>query len=70
MAFSDFKTIPEVLERFRIRYAAKDFVRIEETEVFPSAQFLQELEFSIQHINVFASGASRCETLTPTHRRG
>ncbi len=63
MAFSDFKTIPEVLERFRIRYAAKDFVRIEETEGFPSSQFLQELEFSIQHINVFASEASRCETL-------
>ena len=63
MAFSDFKTIPEVLERFRITYTAKDFVRIEEIPGTPSEQFLQEFEFCIQNIDVFASEAARCEAI-------
>ena len=63
MAFSDFKTIPEVLEKFRIRYAVKNFVQIEETPGTPSEQFLQEFEFCLQHIDVFASEAARCETI-------
>ena len=41
MAFSDFKTISEVLEKFRITYTVKDFVSIEETSCVPSQQFLQ-----------------------------
>jgi len=35
LAFCDFKTIPEVLEKFRITYAVKDFVQIEETACVP-----------------------------------
>ena len=62
MAFSDFKAIPDVQERFGIKHVENDFVRIEETAV-PSAQFLQELEFSRQHINIFASEGARCETI-------
>lgn len=31
MAFSNFKTIPEVMEIFRIKYTENDFVRIDET---------------------------------------
>lgn len=61
MAFSDFKAIPDVQERFGIKHVENDFVRIEETA--PSAQFLQELEFSRQHINIFASEGARCETI-------
>ena len=57
MAFSDFKTIPEVQERFRIRYASHDFFAVETQN--PSEQFLQELEFSRQYIDVFASEGSR-----------
>lgn len=63
MAFSDFKTIPEVLERFRITYTVKDFVQIEEISGTPSEQFLQEFEFCIQNIDVFASEAARCEAI-------
>lgn len=63
MAFSDFKTIPEVLEKFRITYTVKDFVRIEKAPDTPSEQFLQEFEFCTQHIDVFASEAARCEAI-------
>ncbi len=63
MAFSDFKTIPEVLEKFRITYTVKDFVQIEEPTVTPSAQFLEEFEFCTQHIDIFASEAARCEAI-------
>lgn len=62
MTFSDFKAIPDVQERFGIKHVENDFVRIEETAA-PSAQFLQELEFSRQHINIFASEGARCETI-------
>ena len=62
MAFSDFKAIPDVQERFGIKHVENDFVKIEETAA-PSAQFLQELEFSRQHINIFASEGARCETI-------
>ena len=44
MAFSDFKTISEVLEEFRIVYAENDFFHVEEP-VNPSEQFLQDFEF-------------------------
>ena len=63
MAFSDFKTIPEVLEKFRIRYTVKDFVQIEEIPGTPSEQFLQDFEFCLQNIDVFASEAARCEAI-------
>ena len=46
MAFSDFKTIPEVQEKFRITYAENDFFAIEEPVICPSEQFLKEFEFS------------------------
>ena len=61
MAFSDFKTIPEVLEKFRIKYTVKDFLQIE--EIPPSEQFLQDFEFCLQYIDVFASEAARCEAI-------
>ena len=61
MAFSDFKTISEVQEKFRIKYASNDFFGVETKD--PSEQFLQELEFSRQYIDVFASEGSRCEII-------
>ena len=63
MAFSDFKSIPEVQERFRITYAENDFFAVEEPTVVPSEQFLQEFEFCRRHIDVFASEAARCEAI-------
>lgn len=62
MAFSDFKTIPEVQERFKIRHVEDDFIELENT-VEPSKHFLQELEFSRQYIDVFASEGARCEAV-------
>ena len=62
MAFSDFKTIPDVQERFKIRHVEDDFIELENT-VEPSKHFLQELEFSRQYIDVFASEGARCEAV-------
>ena len=61
MTFSDFKTISEVQEKFRIKYASNDFFDSEAKN--PSEQFLQELEFSRQYIDVFGSEGSRCEVI-------
>ena len=62
MAFSDFKAIPEVQERFRIRHVENDFIETENT-ADPSEQFLQEFEFNREYIDVFASGEARCEAV-------
>ena len=62
MAFSDFKTISEVLEKFRIVYTENDFFHVE-VPLNPSEQFLEDFEFCRQHIDVFASEAARCETI-------
>ena len=61
MAFSDFKMISEVQEKFGIKYASHDFFDVEANN--PSEQFLQELEFSRQHIDAFGSEGSRCEVI-------
>ena len=61
MAFSDFKTISEVQEKFSIKYASNDFFGVEAKN--PSEQFLKELEFSQQHIDFFTSDGSRCEVV-------
>ena len=63
MAFSDFKTIPEVQEQFSIRHIENDFIAVTETAITPSEQFLQELAFSRQYIDVFASESARCEAV-------
>ena len=62
MAFSDFKSVPEVLKRFRIAHAEDVFVR-GEALLEPSKQFLQELEFSQRHLNIFRSEGARCEAV-------
>ncbi|MDE0424255.1 hypothetical protein F4Y59_10705 [Candidatus Poribacteria bacterium] len=61
MAFSDFKRISEVQEKFRIRYATNDFLKVESAS--PSIEFLQEFEFTMENVNVFSSEASRCEAI-------
>jgi hypothetical protein len=61
MAFSDFKKVSEVQEKFRIKYTASDFFNVEAAS--PSEQFLQEFRFTMQNINVFSSEASRCEAI-------
>ena len=62
MAFSDFKTVPEVQKKFGIRHIENDFIKIEDG-ASPSEQFLQELEFNRKYIDVFASEGARCEAV-------
>ena len=61
MAFSDFKRISEVQEKFDITYVEEDFVKVHDAE--PSEQFLQDFEWTRQNLNVFVSEASRCEAI-------
>ncbi|MDE0012642.1 MAG: hypothetical protein OXU36_15935 [Candidatus Poribacteria bacterium] len=61
MAFSDFKRISEVQEKFRIKYTANNFFEVEAAG--PSVQFLEEFQFTLENVNVFASEASRCEAI-------
>jgi len=62
VAFSDFKTISEVLEKFQIVYAENDFFDVEEPST-PSEHFLQDFVFCREHIDIFASEAARCEAI-------
>ncbi len=61
MAFSDFKTVSDVQEKFGIKYTYDDFFDAEAKE--PSGLFSQEFEFSIKHFDIFSSEASRCEVI-------
>ena len=61
MAFSDFKTISEVQEKFNIKYSYSDFFDVQAKD--PSEQFLKELEFSQQHFDFLSSEGSRCEVV-------
>ena len=62
MAFSDFKAIPDVQEKFKITYATDDLLGTEEI-VNPSDQFLSEIAFSMKYIDVYASEGARCENV-------
>lgn len=62
MAFSDFKAIPEVQERFRIRHVENDFIEVK-NGTSPSEQFLQELDFNREYINILTSEGARCEAI-------
>ena len=63
MAFSDFKTLSEVLEKFRIVYKEKDFFSVE-VPLNPSVQFLQGFEFCREHIDVYLLCNSFTESRT------
>ena len=61
MASTDFNSIAQVQEAFKIKYNEVDYLQYEDIE--PSPAFLEEFEFSKQHINVFSSEAARCENV-------
>ena len=61
MAFTDFKSVAEVQKKYNIRYEEDDF--IEYRELSPTEAFLDEFEFSLRNMDVFASEDSRCENV-------
>ena len=56
-----FTTIAEVQKRFGITYTVDDFIMAEAS--MPSTEFLQDFEFTREHIHIFASDAARRETI-------
>ncbi len=53
-------SISEVQKRFGITYTVDDFIMAEAS--MPSTEFLQDFEFTREHIHIFASDATRRET--------
>ncbi len=61
MAFSDFKSISQVQQEYKIRYQESHFLVLQSLK--PSQNFLSELEFSLENLDVFTSEAARSETI-------
>ena len=61
MAFSDYKTIAQVQEEYKIKYLEEDFIEIGDLK--PSDLFVKELQFSEQNMDIFTSESSRCENI-------
>lgn len=61
MAFTDFKSIQQVQEAFKIKYVEEEYLQYE--DIAPSPEFLAEFEFSRRNIDVFSSESSRCENV-------
>jgi len=61
MAFTDFKTLSDVLSHFQISYQEQDF--LSESSARPSANFVAELRFNYTVLDAFSSEASRCENI-------
>lgn len=57
MAFSDYKTLDQVQRQFDIAYQEELYLDAEPTE--PSPQFLTEMEFNRENIDVFAMGVRK-----------
>ena len=61
MAFSDYKTIAQVQEEYKIKYSEANFLEIGDLK--PSDIFVKELIFSEQNMDIFTSESSRCENI-------
>ena len=61
MAFTNYQNISMVLEKFKIKYRESDFVEVNEVEVSP--YFLDDLNFSRDHVDVRASEYAICENI-------
>lgn len=61
MAFTDFKSIQQVQQTFNIKYCEENFLN--NTEIQPSAQFIEEFKFNRRYLDIFSSEASRCENI-------
>ena len=61
MAFTDFKSIQQVQQTFNIKYCEENFLN--DSEIQPSAQFIEEFKFNRRYLDIFSSEAARCENI-------
>lgn len=61
MSFSDFKTIGEVQKKYSIKYQEENFIKASEMPL--SENFVADLLFYRENMDVFSSEASRCEII-------
>lgn len=61
MAFSDFKTLAEVQEKYNIKYTEACFIAGQ--DLLPPPHFLEDFEFNQENIDVFTSEAARSEVI-------
>jgi hypothetical protein len=61
MAFSDYKTLAQVQQRFTITYGEAPYI-LDHEAVVP-APFLAEMLFNRDYLDVYSSEAARCEAL-------
>ncbi len=61
MSFTQFKNIPQVQQKYAIKYIEQNFIQPLSFEL--SAYFLTEFEFNLANLDVFASEAARCEII-------
>jgi len=61
MAFSDFKVLSDVQQKYQIKYAEGDFINSQPQT--PSESFLADFEFNKENIDIFSSEASRSEII-------
>ncbi len=59
MAFSDYKSLEQVQQEFKIRYEEDDFVP--QLWVKPPQLFCEEFDFNLTVMDAFSSEAARCE---------
>lgn len=61
MAFTDFKSLAQVQQEYKIKYSEETFISY--IDLKPSDNFRNEFEFNLENIDVFTSEASRCENV-------
>jgi len=61
MAFSDFKVLSDVQQKYNIKYVENNFMNSQ--ALSPSDSFLADFEFNKENIDIFSSEASRSEII-------
>lgn len=61
MAFSDYKSIAQVQQIYKIIYKEENFITPE--EISPSAHFIEEFTFNKEYFDLYISESSRCELI-------
>ena len=61
MAFTSYKSIADVQEKFNIKHIEQSFIIANPT--IPSPEFLEDLAFVQENMDIFTSEAARCEAV-------